>query len=51
MKIYKVLTANDPEDAERQMNQMASQGWCVKAVAHWETAMARRLATTFEKDA
>ncbi len=51
MKTYKVLIAKDPEDAEKQMNQMASQGWGVKAVTHWETAMAHRLAITFEKDA
>ena len=50
MKIYKVLTAKTPEEAESLMNTMASQGWIVKAVTHWETTMAHRLAITFEKD-
>lgn len=33
------------------MNQMAGQGWTVKAVTFWQTAMAYRPVITFEKDA
>ena len=50
MKSYAVRTAKTPEDAEAQMNEMARDGWTVKAVTFWETAMAYRLVITFEKE-
>ena len=50
MKSYAVRTAKTPEDAESQMNKMAQEGWTVKAVTFWETAMAYRLVITFEKE-
>ena len=50
MKSYAVRTAKTPEDAEAQMNEMAREGWTVKAVTFWETAMAYRLVITFEKE-
>ncbi len=51
MKTYKILTVKNPEDAESAMNEMARQGWAVKAVTHWETISGHRLMVTFEKDA
>ena len=32
------------------MNEMARDGWTVKTVTFWETAMAYRLVITFEKE-
>lgn len=51
MKEYKVLTAKTPEEAEAAMNQMACQGWSVKAVTQWDRATSYRVMITFEKDA
>lgn len=50
MKEYKVVTAENPEEAEQQMNIYAADGWVVKAVTFWETAMAYRLVITLERD-
>ena len=50
MKEYKVVTAKNPEEAEQQMNIYAADGWVVKAVTLWETAMAYRLVITLERD-
>ena len=50
MKEYKVVTAKNPEEAEQQMNIYAADGWVVKAVTFWETAMAYRLVITLERD-
>ncbi len=33
------------------MNEMARQGWTVKAMVPWETDRGPRLAVTFEKEA
>ena len=49
MKEYKVITAKTPEDAEAEMNKQAKDGWEVKTVTFWETAMAYRLVITFER--
>ena len=49
MKEYKVITVKTPEDAETEMNKQAQDNWEVKAVTHWETAMAYRLVITFER--
>ena len=51
MKQYKVIVVKSPEDAEQEMNRFAQQGWEVKAVTFWETAMSYRLVITFERDA
>ena len=52
MKEYKVLTVKTPEEAETMMNEMARQGWTVKAMTYWETTgMLRRLLVTVERDA
>ena len=50
LKEYKVVTAKNPEEAEQQMNIYAADGWVVKAVTLWETAMAYRLVITLERD-
>ena len=50
MKEYKVVTVKNPEEAEQQMNIYAADGWVVKAVTLWETAMAYRLVITLERD-
>ena len=50
MKSYKVLSVKNPKDAEAQMNEMARQGWEVKAVTFWETAMSYQLVITFERE-
>ena len=49
MKEYKVITSKTPEDAEAEMNKQAKEGWEVKSVTFWETAMAYRLVITFER--
>ena len=51
MKKYKVLTAKTPEEAEITMNQMAHEGWAVKAVTQWDRATSYRVMITFEQDA
>ena len=51
MKTYKVCTANTPEDAELQMNDLAQQGWSVTAVTFWQTVMRYQLVLTFEREA
>ena len=50
MKSYKVCTANTPQDAELQMNELAQQGWAVAAVTYWQTVMRYQLVITFEKE-
>ena len=50
MKEYKVITVKTPEEAEKEMNHYALDGWEVKAVTFWETAMAYRLVVTLEKE-
>lgn len=49
MKEYKVITVKTPEDAEAEMNRQATDGWEVRAVTFWQTAMAYRLVITFER--
>ena len=49
MKEYKVVTVKTPEEAEIEMNKQAQDGWEVKTVTHWETAMVHRLVITFER--
>ena len=51
MKIYKVCTAKTPENAEKQMNELARDGWSVKAVTAWETSLTYQLVITFERKA
>lgn len=50
MKSYKVLSVKSTKEAENQMNEMAKQGWEVKAVTFWETAMSYQLVITFERE-
>ena len=50
VKEYKVITVKSPEDAEKDMNAHALEGWEVKAVTFWETAMSYRLVITLERD-
>ena len=51
MKKYKIFTVPSIEEAEQMMNEMALQGWIVKAMVPWQTIRGPRLAVTFEKDA
>ena len=51
MRIYKVCAERSPEKAEQTMNEMARQGWEVKAVTSWETAMTYQLVMTFQREA
>ena len=51
MKAYKICTAKSPERAEYLMNEMARDGWSVKTVTPWDTAMTYQLVITFEREA
>ena len=50
MKEYKVLTTTSPEEAEKEMNRYALEGWEVADVTFWETALAYRLVVTLERE-
>lgn len=49
MKDYKVVEAKNSHEAEKIMNEMAVQGWNVKAVTYW-MKWTYRLIITLERD-
>ena len=50
MKEYKILTADDLEQAEQVMNDMAQAGWRVVGTAVWQPLFQMKFAITLERD-
>lgn len=49
MKQYIVRDVDNPKKAEVLMNQMAQQGWEVKATSYWQTSLSYKIVITFER--
>ena len=49
MYAYKVIKVENPNDAEKIMNNMAKEGWRVISINYW-TKWSTYLIVTFEKE-
>lgn len=50
MKEYKILTTDDPQHAERVMNDMAQAGWRVVGTTTWQPRFPIKVVITLERE-